>query len=318
MSDCFFSIIAPVYNVQEYLEKCVKSVLSQSFKNYELILIDDGSTDGCPQLCDKMGALDPRVKVFHKKNQGVAVARNFGIQKAAGQYLLFLDSDDSFADGLLERLYKKIEGDSPDIVVFGYQRVAPNGGVINLSVPSKEHTISIMHKENADLTFLLWNKAYKKSLFDSVNLSLVAGITFSEDSYLTLALQKNACKIAFLDQVGYNYLCRAQSVTQNMSLKNHLDRIKAVQLMDALYDSDAQKPQVLKNIKFDTKFFYVDPNNDYSAKTFFKNCGLWRDTFKESSLTFTNKAATRKMRLYLKLIQFRLDFLAYILYRLKR
>lgn len=318
MNSPFFSIIVPVYNVKRYLENSVKSILSQTFDDFECILIDDGSTDGSGQICDTFIQKDNRIKVIHKKNEGVAVARNTGIAVAKGEYILFVDSDDTLSDIILEKSYKKIMEGSSDIVVFGYQRISDNGEVLKKSLPTAEHTLNLMHSKNSDLTFLLWNKVYKRVLFENVNLDLVAGITFSEDSYLTLALQKQTTKISFLSDIGYNYLCRSESVTQKMTIKNHIDRLKAVNLMDSLYDSEIEKPAVLKEIKFDTKFFYIDPRIHYARKTYFQNCKLWRKTFKESNSTYTKEVGTKKMYLYIKLIQFHLDFFAYIFYMQKQ
>ena len=119
----FFSIIIPVYNVKQYLGKCLKSVLSQSFGDFECILVDDGSKDGSSELCDELACQDTRIRVVHKENEGVAIARNTGICMARGDFLMFLDSDDTLSTGILEMSAQKLKQTGSDILVFGYQRV---------------------------------------------------------------------------------------------------------------------------------------------------------------------------------------------------
>jgi len=314
----FFSIIIPVFNVAEYLESCLNSVISQSFTDFEAILVEDGSTDGSDKICDKLSQNDSRIKVIHKENEGVAVARNTGINKASGNYILFLDSDDKFKPEILQNIYNKISETNAEIIVFGYERINSSNQILLVSKPDIDFTKNTLHKKSTDLTFLLWNKAYKKNLFNNINLKMAEGITFSEDSYITLALQNQTNNFAFIPETGYSYLCRATSVTQNMNIKNHLDRLKAVTLMDELYKSNKDKPSVLNNIKFDTKFFYIDPKYDYSKSELLHNFKLWRKTFPESTHCFTNKIANKKIMIYVKLITFHMDLFANILFQLNK
>ena len=317
MNSPFFSIIIPVYNVAPYLEKCVKSITEQSFSDFECILVDDGSIDGSAKLCDELQQADKRIKIIHKQNEGVAVARNKGIQQANGAYLLFVDSDDTLKPSILSNIANKIKETDADIAVFGYERITESGQVLLTSVPNERFSKKIMQEKSSDLTFLLWNKAYKRSLFENINLKTIEGITFSEDSYLTLALQKQTEKITFLNEIGYSYLCRATSVTQKMSLKNHTDRIYAVTLMDSLYSHTEKRPKVLKYIKFDTKFFYIDPNIYYEKEIFLSQCKQWRTTFSDCNACITKKIGTKKMYLYVLLVRIHLDNLAYMFYSKK-
>ena len=137
MTTPFFSIIIPVYNVAGYLEKSISSIKNQSFSDFECILIDDGSTDNSPTICDELVKNDSRFHVIHKKNEGVAVARNIGIEKSSGEYILFLDSDDTFELNLLENIFNETKKEFYDIVVFGYKRIREDGS-----------TTKKMHAEN--------------------------------------------------------------------------------------------------------------------------------------------------------------------------
>ena len=109
------SIIVPVYNVEEYLDKCVESIVNQTYKNIEVILVDDGSPDNCPKMCDDWAKKDKRIKVIHKKNGGLSDARNKGIDESKGEYLSFVDSDDYITDNYVELLYNIISKEHADI-----------------------------------------------------------------------------------------------------------------------------------------------------------------------------------------------------------
>lgn len=121
------SVIIPIYNVEAYLEKCVKSVLSQDYGNLEVILVDDGSPDGCPALCDSFAAADSRVKVVHKANAGLGLARNSGMEVATGEYITFVDSDDWWEPNALTPIVDKILAEDADTVMFGFRTQQPDG-----------------------------------------------------------------------------------------------------------------------------------------------------------------------------------------------
>lgn len=132
----YFSIIVPVYNVEKYLNRCIDSILSQGFKSYEIILVDDGATDSCPAICDKYGLLSNKIKVVHQKNGGLSKARNVGMEKAIGQYIMFLDSDDWIAEYSLSTFAKIIDKDQCDLIV-GRARTISDEGKSRDKVPYK-------------------------------------------------------------------------------------------------------------------------------------------------------------------------------------
>ncbi len=115
------SIIVPVYKVEQYLEPCVKSIINQSYKNLEIILVDDGSPDTCPQLCDKLRETDERIKVIHKKNGGLSDARNYGLEDCTGDYVLYVDSDDIIAHDMVEKLVSLVHGNNAEIAVSTFR-----------------------------------------------------------------------------------------------------------------------------------------------------------------------------------------------------
>ena len=317
----YFSIIIPVYNVKEYLEKCLESVLSQSFRDFECILIDDGSKDGSSELCDKLAAQDSRIHVVHKENEGVAIARNTGIRMAAGDFLMFLDSDDTLSAGLLENCAQKLKQTDSDILVFGYRRVAADGISIMESISKEDTTKDFMLDKDYDLAFLLWNKVYEKKLFEEIDLERLRGITFSEDSILAIDLLAKTEKICFLPVIGYNYLCRENSATQGMTERHNLDELKSTKIIASILDTTENKnPRILSVKKFNAKFFLINPDKKFSLKQFFSNCKEWRATFPEvNNLDYSSHfVRTKLMKIYVSFIMKRLDFIAYILYKTRK
>lgn len=316
----YFSIIIPVYNVKRYLEKCLESVLSQSFEDFECILIDDGSKDGSSELCDKLAAQDSRIHVVHKENEGVAVARNTGIRMAAGDFLMFLDSDDTLSVGLLESCAQKLKQTCSDILVFGYQRVTVDDISIMESIPQKDATKYFMLDKDYDLTLFLWNKVYEKKLFEEIDLERLKGITFSEDSILAIDLLSKTEKICFLPVVGYNYLCRKNSATQGMTERHNLDELRSTKIIASILDATENKnPRILSIKKFNAKFFLINPDKKFTVKEFFSNCKEWRATFPEvNNLDYSSHfVRTKLMKMYVSFIMKQLDFIAWILYKLR-
>ena len=129
MQEGLVTIILPIYNTEKYLDRCVNSVLCQSYKNLEIILIDDGSSDFCASKCDEWEHRDSRIKVIHKKNEGLGEARNTGIKNAAGEYICFFDSDDYIDPEIIEKAIKSIKRNNADIVIWGVNEVSSSGKI---------------------------------------------------------------------------------------------------------------------------------------------------------------------------------------------
>lgn len=119
----YFSLVLPVYNVKPYIKRCVNSILEQKFENYEVILVDDGSTDGSSEICDQFQEISGKIRVFHKKNGGLADARNYGMNEARGKYIIFIDSDDWISKNMLPFLYDHLEKNNVEVLKYGFQRV---------------------------------------------------------------------------------------------------------------------------------------------------------------------------------------------------
>ena len=206
MKNELISIIVPVYNVEEYLDRCIQSVLNQSYKNIEIILVDDGSTDKSLEICNKYKK-ETKIKVFHKKNGGLSSARNFGMKKIKGKYIYFLDSDDYISINTIEILYNSLKNNNGDIScakeLFVYDSVTnleanKDFGVINYTSENALESILYMN----GISNSACNKLYKKELFN--NIIFPEGKLYEDLGCIYKVIGK-ANKIVFNNVFLYNY-----------------------------------------------------------------------------------------------------------------
>lgn len=215
MSQPLISIIIPIYNVEGYLPKCINSVIGQSYRNIEIILVDDGSLDRCSEICNTYAKRDPRIKVIHQTNSGVSEARNAALDTAEGEYILFVDSDDWIENDTCEKAIDFALNQNSDIVIFGI-RIVWNSGRKNYFKSDKSECITtstaIGHIINytGGVGNYTWNKLYKHSLFQGIRYP--KGKLY-EDNATTYKLLHKAERIYITDIVLYNYLRREGSIS---------------------------------------------------------------------------------------------------------
>lgn len=208
-NDIIVSIIVPVYNAEKTLRRCVESVLSQTFRDYELILVDDGSTDGSGTICDEYAG--ERVKVFHIENSGVSRCRNLAMDKAAGKYLQFLDSDDWLAEDATESFVRAVTEYGCDMVISDFYRVVkercaqkgdiPEEGCININ----KYAEYLMEKPANFYFGVVWNKFFKKSLVEEYHLRMDEEINWCEDFIFNLQYLSHAKNVCILHTPVYYY-----------------------------------------------------------------------------------------------------------------
>ncbi|MBR1796582.1 MAG: glycosyltransferase family 2 protein [Clostridiales bacterium] len=222
------SVIIPVYNVEKYLRKCLDTVINQTFSDLEIILIDDGSTDGGLSVCKEYESLDQRVHVYHKPNGGLSSARNYGIDKATGEYIGFVDSDDYISEDMYEVLYRNIITYNADISLCGLydiyngipQKVNNDHLVIEANA---EETIKIvMESEITSVTAV--NKLYKRELFDKVRYPEGK---VSEDAFVIVDLLMECNKAVITSDQKYYYIHREGSITTLKFRPQHLHVLEA-------------------------------------------------------------------------------------------
>lgn len=207
------SIIVPVYNTAKYLPNCFDSIIAQTYTDYEVIAVDDGSTDGSAAICDQYAERDSRFRVVHKSNEGVSVARNIGIDNASGQYLAFFDSDDTILPTMLEDLIRIAEAEDCDIVQSAgalKDGVAETGIIKKMSrdkVLDENFAFSNVYKPS------LWLGLYKATLFNGIRFP--KNIHFYEDFVVLTLLANKSNGVVFVDKRYYNYIQREESATHS-------------------------------------------------------------------------------------------------------
>lgn len=218
----YFSLILPCYNVGAYVERCVRSILSQSFGNYEIILMDDGSKDSTPEICDRMAAENTCIRVIHKQNGGLSSARNAGLEIARGQYVWFIDSDDWIEPDALDALHAACAEGTPDIVKFDYYRVAEGKQRVIGLIPAGQYEGELL----ADIrrsafctagryTLSAWSHVYRRNFLLENSLAFVSErIVCSEDYLFNLQALMHVCCMHVIAQPLYNYELRPGSLTQ--------------------------------------------------------------------------------------------------------
>lgn len=225
------SIIVPVYNVEEYLEKCVESIINQTYKNIEIILVDDGATDNSGKICDELGKKDDRIIVIHKANGGLSDARNAGLKIAKGEYIGFVDSDDYIAEDMFETLYNLNKKYNSEISIVSYYEIY-KGRVIgvrdskNLEELTKLEAIRELLIDT-NIQSYAWNKLFKKELFDGLEFPTNKNF---EDIATTLLLFEKANKVVLLEDPKYYYVRRDNSIIGVRNYKTYKD------YLDVIYD----------------------------------------------------------------------------------
>lgn len=222
------SVIVPVYQVENYLNQCIESIIDQTYTNLEIILIDDGSKDNCPQICDEWSIKDKRITVIHKKNGGLSDARNVGLDIAKGKYIAFIDSDDWVDSRYIELLYSSLINSEADISACSIQKVYDADSVdpynlnpqLQLATP-KEAIKDILYDRR--FKTVAWNKLYSEEILAGERF-LVGKI--HEDEFFSYKVFDKTKKLVFIDAPLYKYRQRSGSIMSSPSLK-HLDSLDA-------------------------------------------------------------------------------------------
>ncbi len=232
------SVIVPVYNTASTLKRCIDSILSQSFKDFELLLINDGSIDNSGDICDEYAKIDSRITVFHQINSGVSATREFGIKQAQGEYSIHVDSDDWIEKDMLYNLYHKAISSNADIVICDIY-------IDNMEKSDriKQKPTSLISQQvicdilTGKLMGSACNKLVKHELYNKYNIHYPIGINFCEDAYVTIKLLLHIKKIEYISIPCYHYVMNAKSLSHDVSKETFNQRIKFIKHIQQLLDS---------------------------------------------------------------------------------
>lgn len=226
------SVVVPIYNVQDYLEKCVDSILTQTYKKLEIILVDDGSPDNCNKICDDYCEKDTRVKVIHKENGGLSDARNAGINIATGKYIIFIDSDDYIHPQTIELLWDVLQNNQADIAVCGFKNVDIGFQEDNIFykdtqaifIEEEQEKLQYFVEEHYEEFTVAWNKLYPRKYFEDIRYPKGK---IHEDEFTTYKLLEKASRIAYIEYPLYYYVQRGNSIMGESFNEKRLHRLDA-------------------------------------------------------------------------------------------
>lgn len=270
------SIIIPVYKVEKYLEKCIQSVINQTYENLQIILVDDGSPDNCGKICDEYAKKDHRIEVIHKSNGGLSDARNKGLEIAKGEYIGFVDSDDYIEADMYEVLYNLLKQYNADVSICNFYTVSQG----KISIKNADNGINDYNRIEILKEILLdrniqsyaWNKLYKKELFDEIKYPI--GKKY-EDIGTTFYLLEKCNKIVVTGKSEYYYINRQDSIVNNVTESTITDYIELImQRYDYIeenikelssYNKDYLK-RILKTAEKDIKS--LNEVGDYTKKKY--------------------------------------------------
>lgn len=236
------SIIVPVYQVENYIRQCIDSILVQTFTDFELILVDDGSKDKSGQICDEYAVLDQRVKVIHKENGGLSDARNCGMDQAVGNYFMFVDSDDYIAPTMLEYLYKALMNKEADIAVCNFLHFFEEDRKRDFSTNIQSEVLSgaeIFYSRKNERVYgiwtVAWNKLYKRETLGNVRFRFGK---YHEDEFWANDIYQMDIKVVTIPECLYYYRQRDNSIMGRKNIKRDFDILEALQERIAVYFMD--------------------------------------------------------------------------------
>lgn len=223
------SVIVPIYNVEQYLERCIESLLNQSYKNLEIILVDDGSPDRCPQMCDEWAQKDARIRVIHKENGGLSDARNAGMKIASGEFIGFVDSDDWIASEMYQYLKAALDRDQSDIAACAVETIWEDGSTSRLLTVRENCVLNRLEAqaallEESKLKQPVWYKLYRRSVINGIPFEKGK---YHEDVFWSYRIMGNANRVSLIDYVGYFYWQRRGSIMGGDYSLRRLDAIEA-------------------------------------------------------------------------------------------
>ena len=229
------SVIVPVYNVEKYLDKCVESIVNQTYKDLEIILVDDGSPDNCPAMCDEWAKKDDRIKVIHKENGGLSSARNAGLDVAVGEFLAFADSDDYLYSQSFEYMLNAIQEYEADIAMCSTVSIDQKGNLISKNVLNRNAVYSageIVENFVIPLNTAVWNKLFRSDCI--ANYRFPNGKVHGEDLVFITKLITTKTRLVTIDYVGYCYKKNPNSITNSEFSEKRFDEVEC---KDISYDN---------------------------------------------------------------------------------
>lgn len=304
------TVVVPIYKVEKYLEKCIDSIIKQTYENLEIILVDDGSPDKCPQICDEYAKNDSRIRVIHKENGGVSSARNIGMENARGKWIAFIDADDWIEEKYFEKMLDRVKTNDADIVLCGYNRVMPNCNIkINSNggdekVNAKEYLIKVLNPQTG--YGFVHMKIIKKQVIGDTRFD--TDLKVGEDALFNIEISKKINTAILVKEALYNYRNNSESVVKKFD-KNYVDKYLKSMVKNRKYIFENYNDEEIKQNYYNFVAFHVmliavnycyHPENKEKNKLSVLKKVCKQKEYKEGieKSNYNNLSMTRKITLY--------------------
>lgn len=259
------SVIVPVYKAEAYLERCIDSILAQTFKEFEVLLIDDGSPDNSGKICDEYAVKDIRVRVFHKENGGVSSARQCGVENSLGEYTIHVDPDDWVESNMLEALYIKAKETDADMVICDYYINYEKKGIQEYrdQKPKSLDSDTIISELFQKLHGSCCNKLVKRVCYNNYNVKFPSEFSFSEDLYVNVSLLKNNLNVSYLPKAFYHYVndINDNSLCRSYTKKILLEDLQMKSMFVDLFDKSKHKEEC------ENRLAYIIVSRAYNSRS---------------------------------------------------
>lgn len=319
MSSPLVSIIVPIYKVEPYLRRCLDSIVNQTYTNLEIILVDDGSPDGCPQICDEYAAKDNRIVVIHKENGGLSDARNAGLDICKGEYISFVDSDDWVDEKYIEALFYIINKENADISICSYNSFIDGDNLTPQHFKDLQHyvlwdsheTLIRLCAEDTQGLMAAWGKIYKKEIFKSIRFP--KGKLY-EDVYVNYKLYSLCQKICFINIPLCHYRIRKNSIMTNTKGTLYDIEARVERYLFLKEKKETAANYCIESLCWNILFITAQPHSFFENNTLFKT--------RDDSIKFFKKLAPdffkcKRISLFKKILLFMFYMFpySYFLYR---
>ena len=272
------SIIVPIYNMEHLMRRCIDSLLAQTFTDYELLLIDDGSKDGSWRVCQEYARKDPRVSIYHKENGGLSDARNYGLSKAIGKYTIFADPDDWVSPEGLDRLYATAEREQADMTMCDLYREDEYSRHYVCQRPQSLQAEDVLKELFANIQGFTVNKLIRRDVYTRFGISYPKGIYGCEDQYTMAAILLHDIKIAYEPVAFYHYMYISASLTRHYDERTYEMDMRVLDMFRTLLEGNAVQPVVVR-IKENSVFAraFWNGHGYYSSASFKQRFASFRD-----------------------------------------
>lgn len=321
-----FSVIVPVYNVNAFIEQCLQSILQDEFEDYELILINDGSTDSSGIICDFYAKKYNHIKVIHQENKGLPAARNRGLDVAIGEYICFVDSDDFVNKDYFKKILEGLT-EKPDMLSFNYQEFNSNSSV---SVVNKKKIVNrtdteklLINTTNTNELWFVWRRVFKKSFLEKNQIRFDEKVTLGEDTIFMYTVFSVLEEVAYIDSELYNYRDNDKSLTQTKYKENLLSKfeyhykarksIACINLPDNKINNDIANYYINHTLFWFFTNLKNSPHHKLNEIKAIRDSIIYRETFKNYKYNWKNYTKS----LLIKLFQYKQYHLLFKLLKIK-